>query len=137
MRDRTNPLFVLAEGRHWIGFYKRNKWTDLLWFDSMGESIEFYGEFFTDFVSRVNSPVIESKIIVQPLLSASCGHFVLFFLYKCSRGCSMKEIMFTFSPNLSMNDRCVVKFVSSLKCSGGCPPQYFGKKIQCCTKRLL
>ena len=100
-------------GEHWIAVYFDKK--------GRGEYFDSYG--LPPHVLQLDSYMncysstdwIYNKKPLQALFSSVCGHYCVYFiLFRC-RGKSLHRIVHNFSSNLTENDRCVTRFIQSLR----------------------
>ncbi len=104
------PLFIISNtapkhdsGKHWVAIYIKN---------------QYYGEFFDSYGNKPNKMFLQfmksrcRKVKhnvkqVQNILAKTCGNHCIYYLFRKSRGYSMKEIV------KNLNDNIVKMFVVS------------------------
>lgn len=93
-------------GQHWVLFFFYNDTVDF--FDSLGKSMDYYGNEFVDFAKKFSSKFQTSLIRTQPKNTALCGHYCLYFAHKRCNGESMENII----KSMKSPDQ-VLRFVNS------------------------
>ena len=85
----TDPSY--KPGEHWLLFYVTDNGTVEM-FDSLGKDITDYSQDIVHFTERFGqvSKVLTQR--VQPLNSALCGQYCLYFAYLRCKGLSMESI---------------------------------------------
>ena len=81
-------------------------------FDSYGLHPIVYG--LTDFLDSHSSSWTYNSKTLQSLISEVCGHYTVYYILFCSRGCSLSEILTRFSSNVSLNDKTIERFIQNL-----------------------
>jgi len=112
------PIFLCVNdepsgepGSHWLGLHVPRPRGPLYFFCSYGMGINFYAQHFMNFANRLNLNVVENTKCLQSLNSSSCGYYVIYFLYKMSKGCCLMSVYHYFSKDVKSNDVSVEAFV--------------------------
>ena len=93
------PRLVIANtdpnhrpGKHWLLFYFNDDGKSVDFFDSLGKPPEHYPKDISHFISMWAQEVNYISQRIQPIGSALCGHYCLYYAYCKSMGESMEEI---------------------------------------------
>ena len=78
-------------GQHWILFFFYNDTVDF--FDSLGRSMDYYGDEFVNFAKKFSSKFQISLVRTQPKNTSLCGHYCLYFAHKRCNGEKMDDII--------------------------------------------
>ena len=78
-------------GSHWIAFFVMDSQT-LEMFDSYGNSPQFYGNRFENFISKYSTIHWNSTMFQSPT-SNVCGAYCIYFIYKKCQGQSLCTIV--------------------------------------------
>ena len=81
------------EGEHWVVFYFDKNSDSVLFYDSVGNDLEYYGSEFVDFANKYATHYIYSDKRTQPINSSLCGIYCLYFAYFKCKGFSMQKII--------------------------------------------
>ena len=81
----------------------------LIFFDSLGRDITYYGSEFIDFVKNFANDYKYTVKRTQPIRSDVCGHYCLCYAFKKCNDISMQEIILDIS-----NNDDVVDFVNKM-----------------------
>lgn len=77
------------EGSHWVAVFCKTR-AEINYFDSLGmEPTNIYIQTFL----RNFSTIHKNKRIIQNILSNSCGHFCIYFVYYSSLGLNFNKIL--------------------------------------------
>jgi hypothetical protein len=117
----TDPSY--KPGTHWIAFYFQHPGKTVELFDSLGHHLKDYALNFTDFVALHSNQCKTLINRVQPLQSALCGHYCLYYAYYRCLGYSMESIVNTMPSSLELKN-IVFKLFNIIPC---CNTDY-----QCC-----
>ena len=115
----THAFFINTDhrqgpGKHWVAvwFDGRGK---AEYFDSFGLPPSFYPD-IERFILRHSYQYRYNQRLVQDLTSSACGYYVLYFIFKKSRGVSLSRLLSPFHPHkLRMNDQKVMSYVRAIK----------------------
>lgn len=95
-------------GSHWVAFYKENN-KRVEFFDSYGNSPEFYGDRFDNFISQFSEVNWNSTSFQSPT-SNVCGAYCIYFLFKRCQGHSLYSII-SYLNMCKTNDFRMYQFV--------------------------
>jgi len=102
-------------GLHWLAIYKSRKNNYIDFFDSLGNSIFYYGGEIIEFLKAKGGLVRYNNCKVQSNNSNACGMYCLYFLIKRDKGVQFVNILNHFSSSeLSTNDLLVKKYVRDI-----------------------
>lgn len=85
----TDPAY--KSGKHWVLFFFDE--TICEFYDSLGKDLKYYGNNFVKFVNTFVEKCRLSTIQTQPLNTAMCGEYCLFFAYYRCKGYNMNKIL--------------------------------------------
>lgn len=110
-------------GLHWVAIFV-DKCNKAFFFDSNGCEPQ---KEFKVFLEKFSSYMWWKRQIQSPV-SQCCGHYCIYFLFKCCAGKSAKNAMNRFkTSNLSKNDNYVQKWYHKMKLLTG---NYINQRIQ-------
>jgi hypothetical protein len=98
-------------GEHWCVMLFENA-VDRYFFDSFGHQPSYYG--FQDHISleRPKSKCKYNSKVIQHVLSKTCGHHCIYFIYHLGKGYKPNDIVSLYSnSNLRANDYSAFDFV--------------------------
>jgi hypothetical protein len=129
---QSQPGFVIANtaksshpGQHWVVFFFEGNHGEF--FDSLGNDLSSYGKEFDDFISQFASSYTLTKRRTQPVKSALCGVYCLYFAFRKCQGTSFHRIITELK---TMSSHKVCHFVK--KMFPLCKP-FACQLVQCCT----
>lgn len=93
-------------GKHWLLFYFDDTGYSVDFFDSLGKSPENYPAEITHFLKLWAENVYYVTDRIQPMGSALCGHYCLYYAYCKSIGESMEDIL-SHIPSPTWIQQCV------------------------------
>ena len=96
------------EGKHWVIIYLPKDGTNIEYFDSLGKRPD---NLFVTFMSQSKRYISYNKIRLQSSVSDACAYYCLYFVYFRCRGVSFMDILTSFSFNLDVNEKNVIKFI--------------------------
>ena len=85
----TDPSYL--PGKHWLLFFRTKDRMEM--FDSLGQELHEMNPAVQTFAHRFNEYVKYVSQRVQPLNTALCGHYCLYYAYLRCKGDSMNEIV--------------------------------------------
>ena len=97
-----------SEGKHWVVIYLPREGNNIEYFDSLGKRQD---NLFVHFMSKSNRFVLYNKIRLQSSVSEACAYYCLYFVYFRCRGVSFIDILTSFSIDLNVNEKDVIKFI--------------------------
>ena len=96
-------------GEHWVGVWFNGK-GGAEYFDSLG--LPPLHQDIKKFINKNSFAYSRNRRPVQPLLSYTCGLYVIYFILMKSRGATMGRVLAPFHPLRGRaNDRYVYRFV--------------------------
>ena len=96
-------------GSHWVALYI-DPFGTATYFDSFGFSP--YQSDIKDFIQRNSFKLITNPIIIQNLLSTTCGLYCVYFIREMVKGKRLIDIISHFNPRHTMiNDRRIMQLV--------------------------
>lgn len=107
----TDPHY--KPGSHWVGVFFNGK-GHCDYFDSF--SFPPLHDDISRFIAKNSFTWSSNKRLMQPLDTATCGLYVIYFIIMRSRGHSVTRAMTYFHPrHFRTNDRAVLRFVQRLQ----------------------
>ena len=110
---KSKPKLVLGNtdpqhkpGKHWLLFFFNEDGTTMDFFDSLGKPPQDYPRAIPDFIQKWSSEVYYIPNRIQPVGSALCGHYCLYYAYSKSIGESMEDIM-SHMPSSGWIEKCI------------------------------
>ncbi len=103
----ANTDILENPGKHWVAFYFPEKGIPEF-FDSSGHDPGFFG--FDSWLKRQCKEYIYNRKMLQGRNSDVCGAYVLYYLFRRSRGVPMNVIAEDFGKDLDTNDIKIAKF---------------------------
>lgn len=95
-------------GSHWLALYTKNE-NHLEFFDSLGQSPEFYGGNILSYTAQF--PVVQfNSNSFQSVTSNVCGQYCIYYLLRRCQGQSMEAILSDLCRNVN-NDYRMYQFV--------------------------
>lgn len=94
-------------GSHWVALFVPHK-EHAYYFDSFG--LKPSNKNIVDYLKRFTH-ITRQKFVIQSIASNVCGIYVVFFIYLCSRGYTMRKIN-TMLSRIKNRDLFVVKYVN-------------------------
>ena len=120
-----NTDYSSEEGEHWVLFYFDKHSDSVIFYDSLGNDLEYYGSEFIDFVNKYAKHYTFYNKRTQPRNSSLCGVYCLYFAYFTCKGFSMSKIIKSMR-NASKLLKIVHKIFHISK-------QFQCKLLQCCS----
>lgn len=100
--DNSNKL-----GSHWVAMFAPSK-DKVYYYDSYG--IKPWNSKISKYLRRFKT-IIPNKITFQSLVSEVCGYYVIYFIYMCSLGKSLRYITRILNAAKPRVDLYVYKYV--------------------------
>ena len=92
-------------GKHWLLFHFLDHDTVEM-FDSLGKDIESYPKPIANFVGSFAHRIVQMDERIQPLGSALCGHYCLYYAYCSCNGEKMQDIV-QHIPSSNWIETCI------------------------------
>lgn len=100
------------QGSHWVAIYLPAYGVEGEFFDSYGNSPNYYDPRFGEFILQNANGYNFNSTDLQGLFSDVCGQYVIMYLYYRSRNISMLDFVAKFSKSTSKNDSNARSFVA-------------------------
>lgn len=98
-----------GDGYHWVGIYNPSA-SDAYYFDSFGTMPK--GD-INQFIQNFPDTKIPNPFPIQSIKSEVCGHYVVYFIYKCSQGHAYHNVLTDLGRKRNM-DLYVYTFLRGL-----------------------
>lgn len=115
----------MLPGSHWVAIYFYNS-KKAYYFDSYG--LPPSNKNILRFLKKNACNIFYNKICFQENFTMTCGHFCLYFLFKCTRHLQLKDLSLN---NKKINETFIQKFTRQKFKQRKCCPFIYAKKQKC------
>lgn len=99
-------------GTHWLGIYLNTR-GQCEFFNSFG--LGPTNRYIINFLNYFSKPFIYNNVCLQSFDAQTCGMYVIYFLFKRTRGESFKKIITSLQKSCKSNDDIVKKLTKIIK----------------------
>lgn len=115
----------MLPGSHWVAIYFYNS-KKVYYFDSYG--LPPSNKNILRFLKKNARVIFYNKICFQEKFTTTCGHFCLYFLFKCARHLKLRDLCLN---NKKINEIFIKKFTRQKFKQRKCCPFIYAKKQRC------